>query len=205
MKSKKVIVVLSALIILAGVIMLVSTGFNKSIGYQNSKKIEVSIEKGYEKNDIIQIANEVFNEKDIQIQDLEKTNQAFFIRIKDYSEEELSNFKAKLAEKYEIEEENLIVLEAEIPETKITTIVTPYVFPVSLVTIISLVYIALRNIKKEAINKVISILLALIIVAGIYFSVIVLTQFPFNEYVMPIALALYIVTLLIVVMRLNKE
>ena len=205
MKSKKVIVVLSALIILAGVIMLVSTGFNKSIGYQNSKKIEVSIEKGYEKNDIIQIANEVFNKKDIQIQDLEKTNQAFFIRIKDYSEEELSNFKAKLAEKYEIEEENLIVLEAEIPETKITTIVTPYVFPVSLVTIISLVYIALRNIKKEAINKVISILLALIIVAGIYFSVIVLTQFPFNEYVMPIALALYIVTLLIVVMRLNKE
>ena len=100
----------------------------------------------------------------------------------------------------------LEIYEIKIPTTRISTIVKPYVLPVSIVTVLSLVYIALRNIKsKEAVKKVIKVALTLVLVAGIYFSILVIAQIPINEYTMPIALMLYVLTLLIEVIKLNKE
>ena len=204
-KVYKIITILAIVIIIAGIVVLASKGFNKAIEYEQSKKIEVNIEKGYEKEDIKQIVNEVFSQKNTQIQDIEKTNQVISIRIKDYTEDELNSFKAKISEKYEIEEEKLNVTEIEVPSTKITTLVFPYVFPVSLVTVLSIIYIALRNIKKDASKKIAKLITCLTLVAGLYFSIIVLTQLPFNVYVMPIALTLYVATLLIELVKLNKE
>lgn len=204
-KVHKIITILAIVIIIAGIIVLASKGFNKAIEYEKSKKIEVNIEKDYQKEDIKQIASEVFEQKDIQIQDIEKTNQVVSIRIKDYTEDELNNLKAKISEKYEIEEEKLTVTEIDVPATKITTLVLPYVFPVSLVTVLSIIYTAIRNIKKDASKKIAKLITCLILVAGLYFSIIVLMQLPFNVYVMPIALTLYVATLLITVGKLNKE
>lgn len=205
-KSKKIIAVIIILILLAGIIMLVAKGFNKGITYQKATKIESYIAKGYDKSDIKQITDEVFGNKTVKIQDVEKLNQVVSVRINNYTEEELENFKAKICEKYGIEKDDLEIYEVEVPTTKIKTLVTPYVFPVSLVTILTIIYVGIRNIKsKDMIKKVAKLLTSLIIVAGLYFSIIVLAQIPVNEYMMPIALALYVATLLITVIKLNKE
>lgn len=204
-KFKKIIAIMIAIVIIAGIIMLVVKGFNKDISYQKSTKIEVNIPQGYEKNDIKQIVNEIFSDKNIQLQDIEKTNQVVSIRIKNYTEDELNNFKSKISEKYGIDKDKLTVYEIEVPATKITTIIIPYVFSISLVTILSVAYVALRNIKKDALKKVVKLITNLIVVAGLYFSIIVLTQIPVNEYIMPVALALYVATLLITIIKFNKE
>ena len=151
------------------------------------------------------MADEVFSDKNIQIQDIEKTNQVVAIRIKNYTEDELNNFKAKISEKYDIEENKLTVNEIEVPETGIITIVTPYVFSVSLVTILSVVYIALKNIKKDPAKKVAKLIASVIVVVAVYFSIIAITRIPVNEHTMPVALALYVATLLITVIKFNKE
>ena len=63
----------------------------------------------------------------------------------------------------------------------------------------------IRNIKsKDMIKKVSKLLTSLIVVAGLYFSIIVLAQIPVTEYMMPIALALYVSTVLLTVIKLNK-
>ncbi len=205
-KSKKIIAIIIALVIIAGMIMLVVKGFNKDINYQSATRIECYIPQGYEKTDIQKIVDEVFSDKNIQIQDVEKLNQVVSIRIKDYSAEELENFKTKIAEKYEIEKDNLDLHEVKLPSTKIATIVLPYIFPVSLVTILSIVYIAIKNIKeKDMIKNVAKLLIKLIVATGLYFSIIVLAQIPVNEYMMPIALALYVATLLLIVIIMNKR
>lgn len=205
-KTKKILALIIILIILAGIIMLVIKGFNKSITYQKATKIECYIAKGYNKADIKQITDEVFGNKTVQIQDVEKLNQVVSVRINNYTEEELENFKAKICEKYEIEEDDLEIYEVEVPTTRIKTLVTPYVLPVSIVTILAVIYVGIRNIKsKDMIKKVSKLLTSLIIGAGLYFSIIVLAQIPVTEYMMPIALALYVATLLITVMKLNKE
>lgn len=204
-KTTKIMMAITVAIILSGIVVTILYGFNKDISYQKSTKIEVNIPKGYEKEDIKQIANEVFSNKNIQIQDIEKTNQVVSVRIKSYTEDELNSFKAKISEKYDIDQDELTVYEIEVPATRISTLVTSYLFSVGLVTILSLVYVALRNIKKDAGKKVLTLIISLIAVVGLYFSVIAITRIPISEYTIPIALAVYIATLLIVVGKLNKE
>jgi len=205
-ENKKILIIAILIIIVAGIIFLAVKGFNKGIIYDSATRIECYIPSGYEKADIENITNETFSNKNVTVQDIEKLNQIVSIKIKDYSEEELENFKTKISEKYGIDKDKLEIYEIKIPTTRISTIVKPYVLPVSIVTVLSLVYIALRNIKsKEAVKKIIKVALTLVLVAGIYFSILVIAQIPINEYTMPIALMLYVLTLLIEVIKLNKE
>lgn len=205
-ENKKILIIAILIIIVAGIIFLAVKGFNKGIIYDSATRIECYIPSGYEKADIENITNETFSNKNVTVQDIEKLNQMVSIKIKDYSEEELENFKTKISEKYGIDKDKLEIYEIKIPTTRISTIVKPYVLPVGIVTVLSLVYIALRNIKsKEAVKKVIKVALTLVLVAGIYFSILVIAQIPINEYTMPIALMLYVLTLLIEVIKLNKE
>ena len=92
------------------------------------------------------------------------------------------------------------------PTSRIRTFVEPYVFSVSLVTILSLVYILIRNIKNEKlVENILKTIIILALVFGIYFSLILICRIPFGTYTMPIALTIYISTLLIVVNKANKQ
>lgn len=205
-KKNKIIALIIILILIAGTIMLIAKGFNKSITYSNSTRIECYIPKGYEKKDIKQIADEAFSDKNIKIEDIEKLNQIVSIRIKNYNQEELTNFKNKIAEKYEMNDEEIDIHEVKVPTTRISTIVSPYILPISIVTALSCIYIALRNIKnKEMLKKVLRLIITLIVVVGLYFSIIVIARIPVNEYMMPIALSVYVATLLLTVIKLNKN
>lgn len=204
-KGKKIIAIIIALILIAGTIMLIVKGFNKSITYQKGTKIECYIPKGYDKEDIKEIAKEVFEDKNIEIQDIEKTNQIVSVKLQNYTQEELENYTSKIAEKYNVDKEKIETYEVEVPETKISTILAPYILPVSIVTILSLVYVALRNIKeKDMIKRVAKLLIKLVASLGIYFSIIVISQIPVNAFMMPIALAVYVATLLLGIIRIQK-
>ena len=48
-ENKKIIAIVILIVLIAGVVMLAVKGFNKGLTYQASKRIEVSIPKGYDK------------------------------------------------------------------------------------------------------------------------------------------------------------
>ena len=199
-KKNKVILIILAVLIIAGLITMFVTGFEKSSQYQAGTRIEVYIPQGYEKQDIISIAKESFSAEKIGFEEVEKLKQVAGIKIKEYSEEELKTFKTKISEKYNIDEEELEAYEITVPSTRIRTAVEPYVFPVVLVTVLSLIYILFRNLKSENKWKIIlKVVATLAIVLGAYFSIILILQLPFADYTMPLALAIYIITLIILV------
>lgn len=205
-KAKKIILAIISLVIIVGIVMLFIVGFNKGMIYNKGTKIEIAISKGYDKKEVEQIAKETFQNRKILMQDIEKTNQVVSIKVENYTQEELDNFKTKIGEKYGINKENLELHEVLSPATRISTIVSPYILPVSLVTAISILYIVIKNIKeKEIAKKIITLLVTLIIVAGLYFSIIIIARIPVTELTMPIALALYVATLLITVIKINKD
>ena len=198
-KNKVILIVLAALII-AGLITMFVTGFEKSSKYQAGTRIEVYIPQGYDKQDIINIAKESFSAKEIGFEEVEKLNQVAGIKIKEYSQEELKTFKTKISEKYDIDEKELEVYEITIPTTRIRTAVESYVLPITLATVLSLIYVLFRNLKSENKWKIIlKIVFTLAIVLGLYFSLILILQLPFGEYTMPLALAIYIITLIVLV------
>lgn len=201
LKKNTIILVILAVLNIAGLITMFVTGFEKESEYKAGTRIEIYIPKGYEKQDILDIAKESFNEKQITFVEVEKLNQVAGIKLVDeYTEEEFEKFKTEISKKYEIEEKSLEIHEIKLPTTRIRTVLEPYVFPVVLVTIISLIYILFRNLKSEdKWKKVLKIILILSIVLGTYFSLILISGLHFGTCTMPLALAIYIITLIILV------
>lgn len=204
--KKKIPLIILILIILAGAIMLFVAGFEKSTMYKAGTRIEIYIPQGYEKQDIINIAKESFNGKKVAFEEVEKLNQIAGIKLEEeYSEEEIKNFKAKISEKYKIEEKELEVYEIEIPNIRVNNDIKPYIYPITLVTILSIIYVLFRNLKNENVWKIIlKIIITLAIVCGVYFSLMLIIRIPYSTYTMPIALALYIITLIISVNNIKE-
>lgn len=197
LNKEKVFLIASLLIILSGIIVLGLIGFEKSATYQAGTRIEVYLPKGYNEQEIVDIAKESFAEKEISFTKIEKLNQVAGMKVKDYTEEELEQFKTKVAEKYNIEKDALELQEVLIPTTKVTTFVTPYIFPVLLVTVLALIYLLFRNLKSKNKWKIlIKEILYLAIGLGVYFSLMLIFRIPFGSYTMPIALAIYMIILL---------
>lgn len=199
-KKNKITLLVLTILIIAGIIILGISGFEKSPDLKAGTKIEIYIPKGYEKQDVINIAKQSFGEDYLAFEEVEKLNQIAGIKVNNYTEEQLKDFKAKISEKYEIKTEELEMYEIPMPNVRVSTLVTPYVFPVTLVTILSLIYVLFRNLKSE--NKwkiVLKTVLTLVIVLGSYFSIILIFGLPFGNYTMPVALAIYIITLIILV------
>ena len=196
--GKKIILILLILLILSGIIILGTIGFEKSITYEAGTRIEVYLPKGYNKQDIQNIAQESFGDTHFSIEAIEKLNQVVGVKIKSYTQEQLDAFKKSLAQKYEIEEDKLEVYEVLIPTTRIKDIVMPYVFPMLLITILSLVYVAFRNFKqKEKWKLLLKMVAILALTLGVYFSIILVLRLPFGVYTMPLAIFIYCVTLII--------
>lgn len=205
-KESKIILLLIILFIISGIITLLVAGFEKNAIYAAGTRIEVYIPQGYEKQDILEIAKESFNGKEFAFEEVEKLNQVAGIKINKYTKEELDNFKSKISEKYKIEEDKLEIYEIKLPRTRIRTDIMPYVFPVTLVTVLSLIYVLFKSIKsKNAWKNILKIIAILAITLGIYFSILLIFRIPYGSYTMPIALAIYIITLLIAVNNLKKQ
>lgn len=203
--NKKIIfLIIIILIILSGIITLCVAGFEKSNAYKAGTRIEVYIPKGYEKQDIINIAKESFSNK-VSFEEVEKLNQVAAIKLQNYTEEELETFKTKISEKYDIDIDSLELQEISLPTTRISTAITPYVFPTVLVTVLALIYMVFKNLKSENKWKIIlDIIIKLAITLGIYFSLILILRIQFGTYTMPLALAIYIIILIISVNNIKK-
>ena len=108
-------------------------------------------------------------------------------------------------ESYEIEEDSFTIYQIDMPSSRISSFVEPYLFPIVLVTILSLIYIAIISIKsKKVIENVFRVIIKLVLAVGVYFSLILICRLPFGAYTMPVALSVYMITLLISVNILQK-
>jgi len=203
--KNKIILSVIIIFIICGIITLLTNGFEKTSEYKAGTRIEVYIPQGCEKEDIVNIANGSFNGKAFEIEKIEKLDQIVGIRIEEYTEEEIKDFKAKISEKYAIKEDKLEIYEIKLPTTRVRTIVEPYVFPITLVTVLSLIYVLFTNLKADdKFMKILKVLLTLVLVLGLYFSLIVVCKLPFGIYTMPLALVIYIVTLIIEINNVRK-
>ena len=171
--KKIILIVISILIILAGVIVGCFKGVEKSIEYKSGTRIEVYIPKGYNKEDIINIAKESFGNIEMLFSEIETLNQVAGIKVEEYSKEQIDIYISKIAEKYEMDKEKIEYHESLVPETKVITVMKPYILPVIIITVLSLIYIIIKNYKfDKKIKMICRILGILVMTLLVYFSII---------------------------------
>ncbi len=204
-KIKKIIILAISIVIIVGIIITAVVGFNFELMYQDSKKVELYLNKEFEISDMKQIANEVFENKETIIQKVEVFEDSVSIIAKDITEEQKNNLVTKVNEKYgtELQAESTEII--SIPHTKGKDIIKPYIVPYIISTAIILCYMAIRYYKLNTVKVLGKLILGIILVQAILFSLFAITRLPISRYTMPISIAVYILTLLQATNMFEKE
>ena len=205
---KKIIFIALAIIIVAGIIITATIGLNVDIMYKAHEQINIYIGKETNINEIQEIAKEVFGNQKTKVIVVEAFNDAFAINTESVSDEQIESLKQKVGEKYSIEDTSNTVTKSSIPKLRLRDIIKPYIMPVIIATAIIFAFMAVRY-KNMGLTKVIIQLLQsgimLILAEALLLSIIAITRYPVNQYIILGALAIYFTTLMFLNAQNLKE
>lgn len=212
---KKIFYIIIALIIIAGIVMVALKGFNVELRYRANKKIELVIGKTVDVAKIQEKADEVFGKGKSVVQVVEVFKDSVQITAQDITEEQKNSLVAKINELYPQEvaegEEATDLLDAttvtidSTENARLRDFLKPYVIPAISVTIVILVYWAIRHhklgVKKVLLQSVLIILLAQLVLL----SILAIVRFPMGRLTAPLVLLVYITSLIYASGKLMKD
>ena len=206
-KNKKIIIgILIAIILIAGIAITLTIGLNFDLNYQETKQIQLNLGTEFNKNDIKEITDEVFSGQKVMIQTVEVFKDAVSIRTTNITDEQKQSLIDKINEKYESAEIEADSVEIEtIPHTRGRDIVKPYIAPFALATFIILVYMAFRYKKIGSIKTIFKTLGIIILMQLVLFSIIAIARIPVGRVTIPLALGVYLLTLIGITTNFEKE
>lgn len=203
--NNKILILIIAIILIAGVAIAVIKGFNFDLKYEEEKKVELYLQKQFEISDIKKITDEVIPNQKVLIQKVEVFEDTVSIITPNITDEQKSNLINKINEKYgtELSADSTQIL--TVPHTRGRDIIKPYIAPFLIATIIILIYMAIRYYKLGIINTILKTIFTLILVQAVVLSVTAITRIPFGRLTIPIIIMAYILTLICLTTKFEKK
>lgn len=203
--KKKVLYVVIGIIIIVGIIVGALKGLNYGLEYQSNEKIELYIGKVVNQKDIEEIADNVFGTGKNKVQIIEIFKDMVSITVKESNDEQIENFVNKVNEKYGVEYTKDDVEIVKEPQMNIMDIIDPYIIPVVIVTILVLLYIAIRYYKLGVWKTLLFSLLIVVIIEALLYSLYAITRLPVNSITIPIALSVFVLTVLGIIINCENK
>lgn len=204
-KKAKILSIISAIIIIAGIIVIATKGFNFDLKYEKSQKIELYIEQDFNISDIKTITDEVMPGKQVIIQKVEVFEDSVSITASEITDDEKTNIITKINEKYGTELSVDSTETQDIPHTRARDIVKPYAWPFAIATIIILAYMAIRYHKLGSIKIITKTIGINLVSQATLISIIAITRIPFGRLTIPMVLAVYLLTMVGLTARFEKR
>lgn len=205
MKKKNVIILAIAMIIvIAGVIVASTIGFNKQLRYQDSQKIDIYVASEVDVDKIKSIANEVLGKQNM-VQTIEIYQDMVTIRAKSISDEQKDSIVNKIKENYEFEQTAEKTEIKDIPATRIRDMFKKYVLPFVLSFIIILVYMVVRYRQKDVFKCFCSNNGNSGTLRDTIISLIAITRIPVGVYTPTLVLVVYLASITYTVIKVEKQ
>ena len=203
-KKSLAIIALIAIIIIAGIAIILTIGLNFDLKFQASKKVEIYLNQEFEIKDMKQIAEETFG-KDVIIQKIEVFEDSANIIAKDITEEQKTNLVNKVNEKYgtELKTEEIEIL--TVSNVRGRDIVKPYIMPFIIVTVIILGYMVIRYRKLGSIKVMLKTVGVLVLVQAILLSLIAITRIPVGRLTIPTVITIFLLTLVVLTTKFERK
>lgn len=201
---KKIIQIVLMCLIIAGVIIVATIGFNVGTKYSETTQISIKIGKEFDLKDIKAITNEVFEKQNTQIQYVELYKDMVQITVKEASEEQIKTLNDKINEKYEISNELSNVLVTRQSNVRLRDIVKPYIVPVAIVSVITIVYVMITFRKLEIWQVLYNTLMTMVAPQAILAGFYAVTRIPVNRLTVVIEILIYIASIMLNIVYLNK-
>lgn len=204
-KETRIILIILAIIAVAGIVVIATVGFNFELSMQSNKRIELYIQKDFKISDIKDITNEVLQNKDVVIQKVEVFEDTVSITVREITEEEKEKLIEKINEKYELELSTDEIEINEMPNMKFMDLISHYIFGFSLASILILLYMIIRY-KKLGVSRIlIKTILTIIIPQILLFSIIAITRIPVGRFTVPMVIVVYLTSLFVYTYNLEKQ
>ena len=201
----KILILLIVIIIVVGIAITLTKGLNFDLRYEDTKKVELYLQKEFEISDIKQITNEVMPDQPVLIQKVEVFEDTISIISKDITDEQKNNLVNKINEKYGTELTADSIQIESIPHTRGRDIIKPYILPFVIATVIILVYIAIRYYKLGVMKILLETIGILILAQALLLSIMAITRIPVGRVTIPLVIAIYILTLLGITSYFEKK
>jgi len=194
---KKILYAVMIIITIIGAIIIGTKGFEFDISYRKTKMIEIYLGKEYSLDDIKNITNEVMPKKEVKSNKVGEFENTVAITVDTITDEEFDLLIQKVNEKYELENKKEDILSVELANIRLRDILKPYILPVAIVIIITLVYFMLIFKKVGVINICIKYLLDVLLPEVTIVGLIAIIGVPIAEYTMAILAILYGILLVV--------
>jgi protein-export membrane protein secF len=200
---KKVIQILLICLIIAGIVVISTVGFNVGLKYSEHKEISININKEFNVSDIRNITKEVFGNKPMIIQQVELYKDMVQISVKEASEEQVSSLNDKINEKYGLENAISDVKVVDIPNVRLRNVIKPYILPVSIVSVLTIIF-AMIVYRKLGVWKVLyDTAMAIVAPQAILSSLYAVTRIPINRIATIVAISVFALSITMIILKLN--
>ena len=203
-QNKKILIALSILIIIVGVIMALTVGFNVELKYRNAQKIELDLDKDVEIGDIKRIVSDVLG-NNIMIQRLEKETDEVAITAEGITEEQREEIVNKVNEKYELELSPDSIDIKNLPSIHIKDMLLKVFTPFVITSVIILAYFIVRYYKLGYLNVAIKTFLSIVVSESILFSIIAIARIPVGRLTIPMVMVVYGLAIFGIASNYEKE
>lgn len=203
--KKSVLYVVIGLIIIIGIALGMLKGLNYSLEYQANQKIELYIGKVVDRKDIEEITNNVFGKNENKVQIVEIFNDMVAITVKDSNDEQIENFVNAINEKYGVEYTKDDVEIIKESQMSILDIIKPYIIPIIIALALVVIYIAIRYHKLGFWKILLSTILWIIVIEALLYSIYAIIRLPVNAITIPIALMVFVFTVLGIIMNSENK
>lgn len=195
--KNKILYLVMLVIIIIGIITIATKGFVFGIDYRKTKMIELYLGKEFNIEDIKEITNEVLKQKEVKIKKVGEFENTVAIIVDEISDEELELLIQKTNEKYELEILKKDVLSVDLANIKLKDIIKPYIKPLVILTIITLIYLVLIFKKLGVINIIVKYLVNVILPEITIISLVAIIGVPIKIYLLTTLVIAYVILLII--------
>lgn len=195
-KTKSICIILAAVII-AGIIVITTVGFNVELNMKANNRIELFLDKDFEISDIKNITNEVFQDKPVVIQKVEVFGDTVGITAEEITDEQKQQLIEKVNEKYSLELSADSIETEEIPNERIRDLINPYIFAFGLASGLILVYMILRYQKLGIVSVFLKTLATIVVSQATLFSIIAIARIPIGRFTIPMVITVYSASLFV--------
>ena len=203
--KQKLGAIIIVIILIIGIAIIAMYGYNFSVEYDKSKKIQIYLGQEFSTLDIKNIAELSFPNKSVEIQKVDLFNDTVIINVKQATDEELNTLVTNINSVYELDYEVDDLLIVDVPHTQFIDIIKPYLLPIGIGLIISIAYIAIRYRKLGLIKVIFQPLFVIAVSEALLFSLFAITRFPIGRFTMPIALTVFVIALTAVIGKYENK
>lgn len=202
--SKKILVAVVIIILIAGIIVTAALGLNKELRYQELQSFDIYLEQNFDMSKIKQIANDVLGKKNI-VETVEIYKDMITIEAPSISEDQKNEIVNKIKESYEFSQtaENTTI--NKVPTLRIMDMFKSYVIPFVISAIVILAYMLIKYYKVGLLKLLARTILIPVIGELVLLSVMAITRIPFGEFTPILVIAVYIATIAYAINKNEKD